>query len=215
VLRRRWSRTSTLFAALAITFGAGAFVLVHGYTARLEALRPIVGTPVSVVVAGVDMSRGATLAADQLRQISLPSAFAPPGALRSIDDAAGRTLLADIASGEVVTGTRLAVKHAGPVAALVPPDLRAVVLSLPLPEGTLRAGDRVDVLATFGGGRPHTETVVAGVQVLSVLADSGQIVGSGADATRSVAVLVSPDDAERLAYAQAFADLSLAVEGAV
>ena len=76
------------------------------------------------------------------------------------------------------------------------------------PPGTVTAGDRVDVLATFATGQPHTETVVSGAEVLVVMAGQGlDELGAGT----TVVLLVSPEVAERLAFARAFADISLAV----
>jgi Flp pilus assembly protein CpaB len=75
----------------------------------------------------------------------------------------------------------------------------------------VRPGDRVDVLATYGGERPHTETVASGLEVLRVMspATSGAV-GGGAEVP-SLVLLVSPLDAERLAYAKAFADLTVSI----
>ncbi len=219
-MRRRFSPASKLFAVLAVACGLAAFALVRGYAARLEALRPVAGSPVRVVVATGDLTRGTLLTASMLRETTMPSAFAPPGVVSSAGDAQGRTLASDLAEGEVLTRTRLGVQGAGPVASLVPPGLRAFTVPGSLPAGAVRPGDRVDVLATFGGGRPHTETVATGLEVLLVLDGggaggattipaSGGAVGSG----QSLVLLVSPDQAERLAYARAFADLAVSIAG--
>jgi Flp pilus assembly protein CpaB len=212
---RRWPRAARISAGLALLFGLAAFALVQGYVARLQASRPALGPPVAVVVAAVDLSRGVTLGADALQTREVPGEFAPPGAIGDPADAQGRVLISALAAGEPVTATRLAAPEAGPVAALVPPGLRAFVVATDVPPEAVRAGDRVDVLATFGGGRPHTETVATALEVLSVLG-SGQtdaLSGAPSDAPRLV-LLVSPDEAERLAYAGAFADLSVTIAGA-
>jgi pilus assembly protein CpaB len=212
---RRWPRAARITAGLALLCGVAAFVLVQGYVGRVEAARPALGAPVSVVVAARDLARGTALAPDTLEVRELPAEFAPPGAVHDPAAAAGRVLVGAMAAGEPVTETRLAAPHAGPVAALVPPGLRAFVVATDVPPEAVRAGDRVDVLATFGGGRPHTETVATGLEVLSVLG-SGQtdaLSGAPSDAPRLV-LLVSPENAERLAYASAFGDLSVTIAGA-
>jgi len=97
----------------------------------------------------------------------------------------------------------------GPVAALVPDGLRAIAITAAVPSGVLAAGDRVDVLATFASGQqPHTETVVEGAEVLSVVTAAGLEESAGAS---TLVLLVTPDVAERLAFARAFADLAVAV----
>jgi len=212
---RRWPRPARITAALALVCGLAAFGLVQGYVARVEASRPELGAPVTVLVASSDLARGTTLSAGALKVTQVPGEFAPPGALGDPGDAAGRVLVSPLAAGEPVTETRLAAARAGPVAALVPPGLRAFVVATDIPPEAVRAGDRVDVLGTFGGGRPYTETVATGLEVLSVLG-SGQtdaLSGAPSDAPRLV-LLVSPDVAERLAYAGAFGDLSVTIAGA-
>lgn len=209
---RRWSPRSKLYLVLAIACGASAFVLVRGYEARLAALRPVAGSPVPVVVAATSLSRGAVVTQDLLRLASIPSAFAPPGAIRSVEDAVGATLASDLAEGEPLTTTRVGTAG-GPIASQVPSGLRAFVVPSGMPAGSVRAGDRVDVLATFGGQRPYTDTVATGLEVLSVLASSQGALAVGADAGPSLVLLVAPDAAERLAHAKAFGTLALTVVG--
>lgn len=211
---RRWSRRSKAMLVLAAACGLGAFGMVRGYEARLAALRPVVGAPVPVVVAAHPLVRGAVLGEDSLRLQQVPSAFAPPGALRSIAEAVGDTLVSDLAEGEAVTRTRVGTAG-GPVAAQVPSGLRAFVVPSGMPAGSVRAGDHVDVLATFGGPRPYSDTVASGLEVLSVLEAEQEgfaASGSGADGP-SLVLLVTPDAAERLAYAKAFADLTVTIAG--
>jgi pilus assembly protein CpaB len=207
---RRWSTASRLFALLAVASGIAAFAIVRGYAARLEALRPVVGRPIPVVIAAADLTRGTSIGASMVRVAPLPSMLAPPGSFPDATELEGRILLTDIAEGEAITPTRLAARSAGPVAALVEPGLRAAVVDSGLPPGAARPGDRVDVLATYGGERPHTETVASGLEVLRVMAPSPGAVGSGSEAP-SLVLLVSPLDAERLAYAKAFADLDVSI----
>ncbi len=209
---RRWSPRSKLYLVLALACGAGAFVAVRGYEARLDALRPIAGTPVPVVVASRPLERGTVLTDEVLRVTSVPSAFAPPGRLPSVEAAVDRTLVSDLAQGEPVTRTRLG-SAGGPVAAQVPSGLRAFVVPAGVPEGAVRPGDRVDVLATYGGQRPYTETVASGLEVLSVIAAEPGTLTVGGDGGTSLVLLVSTDAAERLAYATAFGQVTVTIQG--
>ena len=177
---RRWSTASRLFAVLAVASGIAAFAIVRGYAARLEALRPVVGRPMPVVIAAADLTRGTSIGASMVRVAPLPSMLAPPGSFPDATELEGRVLLTDIAEGEAITRTRLAARSAGPVAALVEPGLRAAVVDSGLPPGAVRPGDRVDVLATYGGERPHTETVASDSRSSAVIAPSpAGAVGSG------------------------------------
>jgi Flp pilus assembly protein CpaB len=150
-------------ALLAVVAGAGSFTLVRGYAAELEALRPVVGNDVPVVVADRDLERGSVIDEGSVRLLRMPSAYAPPGALRSVANAVGRTLGSDLTEGEAVTRTRV-VGAGGPVASLVAGGLRAFVVGSGLPSGVLEPGDRVDVIATFGGPHPYTDTVGSGLR---------------------------------------------------
>jgi Flp pilus assembly protein CpaB len=86
-----------------------------------------------------------------------------------------------------------------------------MAVTAPLPRGTLSPGDRVDVLATHGSGRPYTETVATAVEVLQI--HPGTDLDELGTAS-TVILLVDPETAERLAYARAFAELALSVASA-
>lgn len=207
---------SKAYLGLALLCGLGAFGLSRGYAERLNALRPDPGPIVQVAVASHAVARGTTLAPDDVEIRSIPSTFAPPGAYRSQTQVVGRVLTSDIAAGEALTASRLAAARSGPVAALVPPGLRAVVVDAGVPAETLHAGDRVDVLATYGGDRSHVETVADSLEVLSILEPSvtGGLTPGASGGGAQVVLLTSPSVAEQLAYARAFAILSVSIEPA-
>jgi pilus assembly protein CpaB len=219
MFRRRWPLASKVLAVLGVVMGALAFVLIRGYQQRVEALHPAVGPTVTVLVAAVDIGRGSLVAGESLETASLPEAFVPPGAVRDATAVVGRVLTADIDTGEILTRSRLAQPHVGPIAALVPAGLRAVVIPAGVPADTLRPGDRIDVVATYGGGQPHAELVASGVEILRVLAGSDDTGGGIADASAAVGqgvelvLLVDATTAEQLAYARSFAQLQIAILG--
>lgn len=210
MLLRRSSPRSKLLLVLAVVAGAGSFSLVRGYAAEVEALRPSTGGPVPVVVAATDLVRGSVLAETDLREQQIPSAYAPPGAIGSLKEAAGLTLVADLAEGEPLTLTRVG-SGGGPVASLLPSGLRAFVVPAGVPAGVLSAGDRVDVLATFGGPHPYTDTVGSGLEILTVIEESSGAFEAGGSGGGSLVLLVSPETAERLAHASAFGHVSITV----
>lgn len=223
MFRRRPPRATVLLLAASVTCAIGAFALVRGYAARLDALRPAVGPPVPVVVAAGPVARGTTIAADDLAVIEVPGRFAPPHALADPAEAVGRTTLTALAAGEAVTPTRLVGGEGGPLARLVPPGLRAVpIVVASVPPG-LVAGDRIDVLATYGEGRMYAETVGSELELL--LAPGGEIssaIASGAGASgagasgaggTSLVVLADTATATRLARSSAASVLSIAVVG--
>ena len=206
--------------ATAVAFGVvGVLLLRSGPSGALGGTGPAVRE----VVASRAIARGAVVGADDLAVTHVPRAYAQPGAFQTVSEAAGRVALTDLSTGEAATRTRLARVRAGPVASLIPEGLRAFAVPTSLPAGAVAAGDHVDVLATYATGQPHTETVVAGVQVLLALGSGSPPLGAaaggvGGDAAAAgvaqgptLILLVSQDQEERLAYARAFADLAVAI----
>jgi pilus assembly protein CpaB len=203
---------------VATLLGALSFVVVRGYQDRVEARHPAVGAPVGIVRAATDLVRGTVLSDDMLTTSTVPSEFIPPGAIDDTSSIQGRVLEADVEAGEIITRSRLAGSTVGPVAALVPEGLRAVIVTGGVAPGTLRAGDRVKVFATYGGGRPHTELVATDLEVVRILDDGVRAEGgiggaSTGDAGIGLVLLVDADTAARLAYATTFGQLQIAILG--
>ena len=217
IFRRKLPRSATMWFAGAALAAVGAVLVVQAHVAALSATRPDVGQPTAVTVAASDLMRGTTLDVTSLRVIDVPSALLPPGAVSTPEQVAGRVLGADLAEGEVLTQTRLAGAGSGPIAALVPPGLRAFVLATSPPAGTIRPGDQIDVLATYAAnaGRPYTETVASALEVLDVI-DGGAPVASGASGAPAgppIVVLADPLTVERLARASSLALLTVSILG--
>ncbi len=216
LFRRKLPRSSFVLLAVSVVCALAAALVMRAYAHRLDVVRPDGGPPASLVAAVQDVSRGDVLSEEMLELVTLPSRFAPPGAMRDVTLAAGRIAIADIAAGEVVTSLRLAGEGSGPTASLVPPGMRAVQVPVSDAVG-VKPGDLVDVIATFGGGGAHTEMAGEALEVLAVdRGGGGGSFGAAAAPTSGGAglvLLVTPTDAERLAFASAFATLSIAVRG--
>ena len=221
-MRRRSSRPSWFFLSASVVLAVVAGLMVHSFLLRVEAKAGHSGPRVPVVVVVRDVARGTPIAASHLSVVRMPEAYVPPRPLSKVSHAAGRVALGDLLKGEVVTDHRLARVRAGPVASLVPEGLRAFAVPTSLPAGTVRPGDRVDVLATFASGQPHTEVVVSGVEILFVLR-GGEFGGAvekqpgfdaaaaGSSPSTTLILLVAPEQEERLAFARAFANLEVAI----
>lgn len=208
-LPRRFPRRARRRLAVSLACGLVAFFLVSGQEGELSRLRAATGEPVPVVLAARELVRGTVLAEGDLTVAEVPAVFAPPGAAGAMDEVLGRALMTDLSAGEAVTATRIG-SEAGPIAAQVPQGLRAFTIQVPVPPDTLRPGDRVDVLGAYGGPRPWSDTVASGLEVLAVLEPEEGAMGD----EPSLVLLVSTTTAERLAYATAFADLSIAIVAA-
>jgi Flp pilus assembly protein CpaB len=216
LFRRKLPRSSFVLLSASVACALAAALVMRAYAHRLDLVRPDGGPPIAVVAAVAHVPRGSVLTETVLEVVTLPSRFAPPGAVRDIAQAAGRIVVADIAEGEVVTQLRLAGSRSGPTASLVGAGMRAVEIPVASAVG-VRPGDLVDVIATFGGGGAHTEVAGEAIEVLAVDRAGGGASFGGATAPTQggigLVLLVSPTDAERLAFASAFATLSVAVRG--
>src|SRR5689334_6543571 len=107
-MRARWSRVSKLYLVGSVACALVAGLIVRSQAARGADAAAVMGRPVGVVVAATAITRGEAIRADELRVASVPGAYAPPGAVPTIRQAAGRVALTDLSAGEVVTQTRLA-----------------------------------------------------------------------------------------------------------
>ncbi|HEV2952189.1 MAG TPA: Flp pilus assembly protein CpaB [Actinomycetota bacterium] len=215
LFRRKLPRSSFVLLTVSLACALAAALVMRAYARRLDIIRPDGGPPVTIVAAVDDVARGAVLAEEMLEVVTVPSRFAPPGAMREIARAMGRIAVADIAAGEIVTSLRLAGADSGPTSSLVPPGMRAVQVPIGGAVG-VKSGDLVDVIATFGGGGAHTEVTGEGLEVLAVHRGGGSSFGAATSPTSGgigLVLLVTPTDAERLAFAAAFATLSIAVRG--
>lgn len=220
-MRGRWSRPSVRSFAVSGVLAVVAVAAVHAREAAVARAASSFGPAVEVVAAARPLSRGAILDAASLRIARVPSAFAQPGALHAVAQAAGRVLLADLSTGEVVTSTRLARVRAGPVASLIPPGLRAFAVPVSLPPGSVVAGDRVDVLATFAAdpsGLGRTQLVAGSVEVILVVAGGRTASGlarlgpAGSTGGGQTAFLVvRPDQEAALAEAAALGNLQVVI----
>jgi Flp pilus assembly protein CpaB len=119
-VRGRWSRTSSMYLLTAFLCSALAGASMHAFLARAGEAASGGGPRVPVVVAAQSIPRGTTLRAADLRVFEMPRAYAPPGSIARVSQAAGRVALGALATGEAVTETRLARVRAGPVASLSP-----------------------------------------------------------------------------------------------
>ena len=215
LFRRKLPRSSFVLVSISVACALSAALVMQAYTRRIDVVRPDGGPPVTVVAAATDVDRGAVLTEDAMEVRTVPSRFAPPGAMRDLTRATGRIVTADIAAGEIITQLRLAGADAGPTASLVPPGMRAVQVPVAGAVG-VKPGDLVDVIATFGGGGAHTEVAGEGLEVLAVDRGGGGSFGAATASTSGgvgLVLLVTPTDAETLAFASAFATLSIAVRG--
>lgn len=172
-----------------------------------------------VMVAAADISVGSRIQEKDVRAVQIAVDATPPGAFGSTRHLVGRGVIVPIAQGEFfISGKNLASESAGAgVSSLIPPGMRAV--SVRVGDGSVVGGfiqprSRVDVLltGTSATGEALSQTVLRNIEVLA----NGTRLDRNAtptDAQNSplITLLVSPDDAEKLALATAQGRIQLAL----
>lgn len=159
-----------------------------------------------VVVAADDILVGAKLDARDLRVITLPLSAVPPGAFAGMSQILGRGAVLPISKGEFILQSKLAALNAGAgLPSMIPPGMRAVsvrVNDVVSVAGFVQPGTRVDVLATGSQGAGNdrqTTTVLENVAVIAVGKSLDRNASADAQTAPVITLLVSPDDAQKLA----------------
>jgi Flp pilus assembly protein CpaB len=145
----------------------------------------------TVVVARHRIEMGELVEADAITTESWPAAVVPSGSVSN--SPVGRTAVATIEPGEALIDARLAPEGLSGVAALVPPDWRALAIPIGPTVVTLSVGDHVDLIAGFDVGNAN-----AGQSPAFIVATDALVVA--VDEQR-VTVAVRDRDAARVAFA--------------
>lgn len=153
-----------------------------------------------------DLSEGTRLTADHLTsvRVDLPARqLAKYLAAEAVIE--GATLLRPLRAGELVAAS--AVTESG-----LETPLRVVTVPITADHaagGALRAGDRVDVFASLGAGRPDARTtlLVAGAEVQALVQASGVVMDE--ESVVAVTLQVSPEEAAKLAFAIRSAEIDI------
>jgi len=172
---------------------------------------------VPVLVAANDIDVGAKLKASDVRLITLPQTSIPPGAFSSVVKVVGRGAVLPISRGDFVLPGKLAAIDAGAgLPSMIPPGMRAVsvrVNDVVSVAGFVQPGTRVDVLATGqgNGNDRQTTTVLQNVAVIAVGGSLLERITGGEQNAPVITLLVSPDDAQKLALASQEGRIQLAL----
>src|SRR6202163_2348589 len=192
----------------------GGFALVVGLLAGYTVynrLRFFTGSAggeraVQVVVAANDIEIGTKLEPRDIRPVTLPQSAVPPGAYTSASQVLGRGALLPMSKGEFLLPSKLAALNAGAgLPSMIPPGMRAVsvrVNDVVSVAGFVQPGTRVDVLATGNRGNGNdrqTTTVLENVAVIAVGKSLDRNASPEAQSAPVITLLVSPDDAQKLA----------------
>jgi len=207
----------------ALGFGLIAAVSVSRYLASARTLGP---ETIKVVVTKLDLPVGTKLIAEQLTTVQLPSDSLPAGNFQLPEKLIGRVTLNSIAANEVITEKKLAPEGtSGGLSAVIPDGYRAMTVRVDEVVGVsgfINPGTVVDVVCVIqppenSKSKDTISKIV--LQNIKVLA-SGQNIDrpkNDRDTTtvKSVTLLVSPEQAEKLALAGAEGRLQLVMRNSV
>jgi pilus assembly protein CpaB len=210
-----------LFAVLALALTAGGGLAYATYTYMQNAPVRTVSVPTQpVVVAAADLQLGTELKLDDLRVVAWPAGDVPAGAFATPQAIVGRGLVVPVVKSEPILPGKLAAKEAGAgLPPVIPPGMRAV--SVRVNEvigvaGYVLPGTHVDVVATATPTQSQADVtskvVLSNVQVLTAgtRMEQDQEKGKPVQVT-VVTLLVSPEQAERLALASTEGKIQLAL----
>ena len=213
-------RTRTIVVlGIAITTGAMASFGVYKAVAAMPA-REVAAVHDYVVVAARPLPVGTKLTAKDLRRVAWPKGTTVAGSASSIDTLVGRGLTAGVLENEPVTESRVAPREAGSgLPPAIPPGMRAISVKVDEVVGVagfVVPGTHVDVLVTMAARdrqQQMSRVVVSNVTVLTAGSRYDQEQANTAKPIKStvVTVLVSPEDAERIALAAAEGHIMLAL----
>ena len=211
------NRTRLVFIGL-LALALGAFASALAYHSLQQRNGMSGGSLQEVLVAAADIPVGTKVQAKDIRVVHLPVEALPPGGFRHTEKVIGRGAILPIAQGEFfISGKNLASENAGSgLPSMIPSGMRAV--SVRVNDSSVgvfvQPGTRVDVLMTGnpGSGEAQTFTVLKNVLVLA----NGAALDRNSTRTESqnspvITLLVSPDDAEKLALAMAQGRIQLAL----
>jgi pilus assembly protein CpaB len=211
------SLRTILVLVLAIVCGTSAAVGVKFLVGGPRGAAPTLKM-VPVVVAAVEIPRGAKLKPELFGLQDWPEGHLPAGALTDRNKAAGCVAVTAMVVGEPLLQSRISATGLG-LPALIRPGMRAYTILTPSAStgvaGFVLPGNRVDVLLTVGGRGQASEadgtwTLLQNVEVLAAdqrLDQADQ--KKGEQQLRSVTLQVTPDMAAKLTLAQSMGTLQL------
>jgi pilus assembly protein CpaB len=209
-------RRFLLILVCASVLGLLASALVYRVVSQIAAAGS--GQYEPIVVAAANMSLAETITSQHVKLVAWPKASVPEGAIRSVQEAEGRTVRGSILAGEPLIDGKLAPGLAGKggiMPMLVPEGQRGVTIKLDeavRESGFLLPNSRVDVLVSMPRA-PGSQEKIAKVilQDVTVLA-AGQTVelrDNKPVTNTTVTLSLTPEQTERLAVAQAEGKLML------
>ncbi|HEY4740703.1 MAG TPA: Flp pilus assembly protein CpaB [Candidatus Acidoferrales bacterium] len=213
-----------LLIGLAVALILGLILAEVVYKAMSQANTRQTVTTSQIVVAATQMPLGTRLQAQDLKLISWPAGEPIQGVFTRIQDCVDRALITPVLPGEPILEGKLAPKDAGAgLPAVIPEGMRAVsvaVNDVVAVAGFAQPGTSVDVMFTgqsLGGGPSEnvTRTILEDVRVLAAGQKTEQDRQGQATTVTVITLLVTPEDADKLAMANTMGRIQLALRNSI
>ena len=218
-------RNKRFFIVLAgaLLFGLLAAISVTRYLSSAQAYSRNLNR---VAVAKVAIPLGTKIIPEQIMVVQFPPESTPDGAFDSVEKLAGRVAVMNIAPREPITEARLAPEGtAGGLSAVIPEGYRAMTVKVDDVvgiSGFVMPGTLVDVVVVIdpaekaGMQDPISKIVLQNIKVLA----NGQNIDKPADkreanSVKAVTLLVTPEQAEKLALASSEGKLQLVMRNSI
>lgn len=219
-------RNKRFFIVLA---GAGLFGLLAAVSVSryLSSAQAYTKTLRGVAVAKVAIPVGSKIITEQLSIVQFPQESTPDGAFDSVEKLAGRVAVVNIAPREPITEARLAPEGtAAGLSAIIPEGYRAMTVKVDDVvgiSGFIMPGTLVDVVVVITPTNtgsfaqdPVSKIVLQNIKVLA----NGQNIDKPekereANSVKAVTLLVTPEQAEKLALASSEGKLQLVMRNSI
>ena len=209
------STRTLLVLVLSVAVAGLATAFVYRAVQRIP-VREVEVKNYHVTVAAKSLPIGTMLTPSDVKLVAWPASSPVPGAYTKIEEVANRGLIAPVAENEPLTASKLASPEAGAgLPPTIPTGMRAI--SVKVNEvigvaGFVVPGTRVDVVVTLSKKDDGlSRVVVTNVQVLTAGTryDQEQAKDGKPVPSTVVTLLVTPEDAERIALASAEGSIML------
>ena len=202
-------RNRTLIVLLvAVSLASAATFLVYRAISRIP-IRTVEVASVQVAVAAENLPTGTRLTREHIKLVGWPAASPVVGTFSTPDNLVGRGLIQPVNANEPLSETKLAPVEAGAgLPPSIPPGMRALAVRVNDVIGVAGytvPGTSVDVLVTLSrANESFSRTVVSNVQVLTAgtFRDQEQAKDGKPIPSTVVTLMLTPEDAERIALAQ-------------
>jgi len=205
---------------LLVGLGVGFYAVKLGVDMVKKAQGAVDGNVVKIVVAAREAPVGIEYSAEMLQLVEVPRALVPAGTFTDPAEVVGRVASHSLRSGGYISEDVLAPPGSPPgLNVRIPKGYRAVAVKVDefsSVAGFLNPGSRVDLIAVMtcrGAQKRETisRTILEDIMVAAVGQEMADSKDPGATVTRSVTLLVKPQDAALLHLADTKGKIRLAL----